>query len=296
MFTLPPSLISWPSLQIFHILWLWSAVCMTDGIPDGCITLVLPCPAFTHIRENALNPVCVSVHVFWNPATVPWNVWSARMTRHTYAKMPQILYVSQYTIYENLLQCLETYGLQAEPDTHTQKALKSCMCLGTHFSKPCHSALKRVVCTHGQTHIHKNALNPVCVSVHVFWNPATVPWNVWSARMVRHTYAKMPQILYVSQYTFVETLLQRLIMHGLQAESDTHTQKRLKSCMCLNIVSHHWWQTTALCVVSVNWYITPKKIYKKTDSLQVFTCRPWCQESCCLCAACRPNLCVRDSG
>ena len=166
MFTLPPSLISWASLQIFRILWLWSAVCMTDGIPDGCITLVLPCPALTH----------------------------------TYVKMPQILYVSQYTFVETLLQCLIMHGLQAEQDTHTRKCLKSCMCLSTRFLKPCYSALKRVVSTHGQTHIRKNASNPVCVSVHNFRNPATVPYNAWSASRARHTYAKMPQILYVSQY------------------------------------------------------------------------------------------------
>ena len=98
MFTLPPSLISWASLQIFRILWLWAAVCMTDGIPYDCINLVLPCPPLcqTHIRKNASNPVCVSVHNFRNPATVPYNAWSARMARHTYAKTPQILYVSQY--------------------------------------------------------------------------------------------------------------------------------------------------------------------------------------------------------
>ena len=113
------------------------------------------------------------------------------------------------------------------------------MCLGTHLSKPCYSVLKRMVCKQSQTHIRKNALNPVCVSVHNFRNPATVPYNAWSARMVRHTYAKSPQILYVSQYTFVETLPQCLIMHGLHAWPDTHTQKALKSCMCLNIVSHH---------------------------------------------------------
>ena len=70
MFTLPPSLISWASLQIFRILRLWAAGCMTDGIPDGCINLVLPC----------------------QPST------------HTYTKMSQILYVSQYTISETLLQ------------------------------------------------------------------------------------------------------------------------------------------------------------------------------------------------
>ena len=132
MFTLPPSLISRASLQIFRILWLWTAGCMTDGIPDGCINLVLPCPPFTHTR--------------------------------------------------------------------TQKCLKSCMCLSTRFLKPCYSALKRVVCTHGQTHIREKPSNPVCVSVHIFQNPATVPYNAWSASMVRHTYAKSPQILYVSQY------------------------------------------------------------------------------------------------
>ena len=55
--------------------------------------------------------------------------------------------------------------VNTQPDTHTQKALKSCMCLSTRFLKPCHSALKRMVCTHGLTHIHKNALNPVCVSI-----------------------------------------------------------------------------------------------------------------------------------
>ena len=101
MFTLPPSLISWPSLQIFRILWLWSAVCMTDSIPDGCINLVLPCPALTH----------------------------------TYVKMPQILYVSRYTFFKTLPQCLIMHGLQAEQDTHTQKCLKSCMCLNIVSNK-----------------------------------------------------------------------------------------------------------------------------------------------------------------
>ena len=158
MFTLPPSLISRASLQTFRILWLWSAVCMTDSIPDGCITLVVPCPPSTH----------------------------------TYAKMPQLLYVSQYTFFKTLLQCLETHGLHAWSDTHTQKALKSCMCLGTHFSKPCYSALKRMVCTHGQTHIRKKSSNPVCVSVHNFRHHATVPYNAWSASRARHTYAKSP--------------------------------------------------------------------------------------------------------
>ena len=165
MFTPPPSLISWASLQIFRILWLWAAVCMTDSIPDGCITLVLPCLALTHIRKKASNPVCVSVHNFRNPATVPWNVWSARMARHTYAKSPQILYVSRYTFFETLLQCLETCGLHVWADTHTQKCLKSYMCLSTQFPKTCYSALKRMVCTHSQTHIRKKPSNPVCVSI-----------------------------------------------------------------------------------------------------------------------------------
>ena len=79
---------------------------MTDGIPDGGITLVFPCPALTH----------------------------------TYVKIPQILYVSQYTFVETLAQ-----------------------------------AFKRMVCTHGQTHIRKNASNPVCVSVYIFQNLGTVP-------------------------------------------------------------------------------------------------------------------------
>ena len=113
------------------------------------------------------------------------------------------------------------------------------MCLSTRFLKPCYSALKRVVSTHGQTHIRKKPSNPVCVSVHICRNPATVPYNAWSARMARHTYAKSPQILYVSQYTFFETLQQCLETYGLHAWPDTHTQKALKSRMCLNIVSHH---------------------------------------------------------
>ena len=118
----------------------------------------------THTQKCLKSCMCLGTQ-FPKPWHRPLNVWSARMARHTYAKMPQILYVSRYTISETLAQCLETYGLQAEPDTYTQKCLKSCMCLGTQFPKPCHSALKRMVCTHGLTHIRKKPSNPVCVSI-----------------------------------------------------------------------------------------------------------------------------------